>query len=106
MMLVLALAVGARAEEVQVGQPVSDNFYELPTNTLYKYSLSQQLYTADEIGTKGDICSLSFYNENQGRELVMDIYLVHTDKTSFSGPSDWITATEADKVSRSRTNAI
>lgn len=98
MMLVLAWIGAARAEEVQVGEPISDNFYELPTNTLYKYSLSQQLYTADEIGMKGDICSLSFYNENQGRELVMDIYLVHTDKTSFSGPSDWITVTDADKV--------
>ena len=34
----------------------------LPIYTLYNNTLSEQIYTADEIGTGGSISSIAFYN--------------------------------------------
>ena len=50
----------ARADEVFVGAATAASNY-LPSNCYYKYSMTQQIYTADEIGTSGLISSISFY---------------------------------------------
>ncbi len=69
----------------------------LPSYCLYNYSLTQQIYTSAEIGMSGTITSIAFYNEGSySRTRNLSIYLVHTNKTSFSGSSDWITVTAAD----------
>ena len=71
----------------------------LPTNNYYNYSLTQQIYTPTELGAAGDILSIDFY---KGSTTVcnrtLDIYMVSTTKNSFSGTTDWITVTEANKV--------
>jgi hypothetical protein len=75
------------------------NSYLLPTSNCYSYSLSQQIYTADELNLNAcDISSISFFNSSGyiGREL--SIYIVHTDKSSFESNTDWIAVTEADQV--------
>ena len=76
--------------------------YQFPTDMLYKYSLSQQIYTAEEIGQAGLIQSIVFLlSNNSGSGLytrTLDVYMVHTDKTEFENTSDWIQVTEADKV--------
>ena len=74
----------------------TDNY--LPTYTLYNYTLSQQIYTAAEIGTSGYISSIDFYNGGTERTRTLDVYLVTTDKSSFTGAADWITVSDADKV--------
>ena len=51
------------------------------------YSLSQQIYTAEDIGTAGTISAIAFYHR-QNESLSMDnvqIYMKHTEKDSFSG---------------------
>lgn len=76
------------------------NNMNLPIYSGYYYSLSQQIYTADEIGMSGGITNIAFYNNvtsNQLRRNV-DIYMVHTDKTSFNSNTDWISVSESDKV--------
>ena len=70
----------------------------LPSNSYYNYSLTQQIYTADEIGTAGTIKSIAFYNGGTEKTRKYNMYLVHTNKTTFSSNTDWITVTEADKV--------
>lgn len=83
---------------VCIGGGTATNSY-LPTYQLYNYSLTQQIYTAAEIGDTGDIHSVAFYNTSSNvyaRNL--DIYLVNTNKSSFTGATDWIPATPADKV--------
>ena len=51
-----------RADEVQIGSGETTNSY-LPSYSLYNYSLTQQIYTADEIGVSaGTITSIAFYN--------------------------------------------
>ena len=70
----------------------------LPSNSYFNYSLTQQIYTAEEIGIACTIKSIAFYNGGTEKTRKYNMYLVHTDKTTFSGNTDWITVTEADKV--------
>jgi len=84
-------------EGVMVGEGTLTNTH-LPSLTNYKYSLSQQLYTADEIGTAGTITAISFYNGGAEKTRNFDVYLVLTDKEAFTSKKDWITVSSGDKV--------
>ena len=66
----------------------------------YNFSLSQQIYTQNEIGiTSGSIKSISFHHSN-GNNNVRNIvvYMQNVDKTLFSGNKDWITFSDSDIV--------
>ena len=96
-------AVNFIAEEcpddaVCIGWCINTNRY-LPTYSWHNYSLTQQIYTADEIGTAGTILSVDFHmvcDANKSR--YMDIYMVNTDKETFENGSDWISVTSNDLV--------
>ena len=70
----------------------------LPTTSFYNYSISHQIYTSEEIGTAGAIGSIAFKNGGIAKTRTLEIYLVHTNKSSFDGASDWINVSDADKV--------
>ena len=61
MMLLLFVTGLVRAEIVTIGSGDATNNY-LPSYSFYNYSLTQQIYTADEIGFAGTISSIAFYN--------------------------------------------
>lgn len=84
---------------VSIGSGTQINSY-LPVYAYDCHTLSQQIYTADEICMSGDITSIAFYNSyvNGQKCRNLDIYLVHTDKTRFSSNTDWIAVTNANKV--------
>ena len=90
-----------RADEIQIGSG-SQTDANLPTHSYYKYSLTQQIYTATEIenagGGAGTINSIAFYNGGSTKTRNFSIYLVNTNKESFSGATDWITVTASDLV--------
>jgi hypothetical protein len=69
----------------------------LPTNCLYNYSLTQQIYTVAELGDAGLIESIDLYN-NGSSALTRDlsIYMVNTTKDTFASATDWISVTAAD----------
>ena len=94
-------SVPLRADEIQIGSG-SQNDANLPSHSYYKYSLTQQIYTATEIedagGGAGTINSIAFYNAGSTKTRNFSIYLVNTDKESFSGATDWITVTANDLV--------
>ena len=70
----------------------------LPTNTTTNYSVSQQIYTVAEIGKAGAILKIDFMADSWMPTIrTLDIYMVHTQITSFSG-NDWITVSNSDKV--------
>ena len=94
-----------RGETVTIG--TADEFnYRLPFQAGNYYSLSEQIYTADEInnagGGPGTIISLSFYGYNSWTtspgERTWDIYLVNTTKSTFSSASDWVGVNSNQKV--------
>ena len=72
----------------------------LPSDSYSRYSLSQQIYTPEEIGEAASITSISFYNAGRTKSRSYDIYMVHTDKSSFDSNTDWIPVTEVDRVYR------
>lgn len=57
-------------------------------NDYYPYSVSQQIYTAEDIGMAGSVKAISFYHRMDDMSLTMNgvqIYMKHTDKNAFSG---------------------
>ncbi len=91
------MSVPLRAEEVTIGSGTTTNAW-LPSHSYYKYSLTQQIYTADEIGGAGTINSIAFYNGGSEKTRTYDVYLVNTEKNSFSGSSDWVSVSSNDLV--------
>ena len=80
-----------------IGSGEATNVY-LPSYSYYKYALSQQIYTAAELGGSRTIASISFFNAGATKTRTYDIYLVHTSKTVFSNTTDWINVTSSSKV--------
>ena len=68
LLIALLTTTTAWAQTVTIGdlEGASNDSY-LPMNSLYNYSYSQQIYTADEIGMVGTISSITVWlygNEN------------------------------------------
>ena len=78
------------------GGTTTNNY--LPSYNYYNYSLTQQIYTKEEFGAPGLITSIAFYNGGTEKTRTYDFYMKNTEKSTFSGGSDWETVTEADKV--------
>jgi len=69
----------------------------LPCYAYYKQNLTQQIYTAAELGAAGAILSIDFHASIAAiRNL--DIYMVSTEKSSFADGTDWIAVTANDLV--------
>lgn len=84
--------------EIVIGTGTSNSDI-IPTYTSYKYSITEQIFTAEEIGAVGKIRSLSFNlvnAANQDRNI--DVYIAHTERYTFTNDNDWIAMTVADKV--------
>ena len=81
----------------RIGSGTATNYY-LPSYNYYNYGFSQQIYTAEEIGTSGIISSIAFYNAGALKSRNYDIYLVNTPKTAFDSTKDWIAVTADDLV--------
>ena len=90
-------AVFMRLEGTLIGQGESTNSY-LPSFSNYNYTLSQQIYTPNEIGEAGNITTISYFNAGITQTHSYDIYMVHTDKSIFGSNTDWITVSEDDLI--------
>ena len=97
MMLLLAFMGVAKADVVTVGSGTESLMY-VPSYSYYKNDISQQIYTAAEIGYTGTINSIAFYNDGAEKTRTWDVYMVKTTKTAFDSQTDWITATSSDLV--------
>ena len=84
--------------EITIGSGTNANQY-LPTYAYYNYSLTQQIYTAAEVGSAGTITKVAFKVSNsKSATRNIDLYLKHTSKTAFSSGTDWATCSNSDKV--------
>ena len=102
LLAVLFSFTGARAQEtVTIGslEGASNDSY-LPMNSLYEYSYTQQIYTADEIGMAGTINSITvwMYGNTNLYEMPFDIYMVEVDKETFDSTTDWVPVTSSNIV--------
>ena len=74
----------------------------LPFQNYHRYSFTEQIYKAQELGTAGLITSIDLMKIREAScERNIDIYMVHTDKEYFPEvpyANDVVAVTEADKV--------
>lgn len=104
-MCVLGLSVNLRAQEaasdtITIG---SGSAYSInvPSNTYSYYSISQQIFLADDMqGKTGDIKSLAFMCTRDLGAVTrnFEIYMVNTDKDVFGGTTSWIDVKASDLV--------
>ena len=87
---------------VEIGNPESTTSdYHLPVNMYYKSSLTQQIFTAEEIGTTGVINSLSFEYLYTPSFSLNDIQVYMKpigNKTKFNSTNDMVSISASDKV--------
>ena len=88
----------ARADVVEIGDGGTTNNSYLPGYNFYNYSLTQQIYTADEIGMAGTINSIAFKNTGAEKTRTYNVYMLLTDKETFSGNTDWVAMSNGDLV--------
>ena len=63
------------------------------------YSLTQQIYTAEEIGMAGSITSISFNHASSNLDWEgIQVYLKHTEKNVFENNTDIVMMSESDRV--------
>lgn len=94
-----------RSTTVEIGT-AEESTFRLPCTPGNWYSISEQIYTADEIsaagGGPGTITSISFYGYNSWTTTAgtrtWDVYLVNTTKNTFSSASDWVGVNASQKV--------
>lgn len=98
------IGTAAAQKTVTIGTG-TDSIVTAPINTLYKYSLVEQLYLASElnipVGTV--ITSLSFYHVRRSQatgsfDHDVEVYLKNTEKSVFNGSSDYLTPLACEKV--------
>lgn len=72
----------------------------MPVYGLYEYSYSQQIVRQDEIGSTGEITSISFLYESgtTTNSTEWTIYLGHTEKTSYANNTDWVASNDLEEV--------
>ncbi|MBO4827499.1 MAG: fibronectin type III domain-containing protein [Prevotella sp.] len=97
-LLAMLCFIGARADVVEIGDGGTTNNTYLPGYNYYNYSYTQQIYTAEEIGTAGTINSIAFKNTGAEKSRTYNIYFKLTDKASFSGGTDWVAMSDEDLV--------
>lgn len=86
-------------DSIIVGTGTAQN-NQLPLNTYYNYSYTQQIYTAAEIGnTIGGINCISFqYIHSSLQTKDIEVYLGNTTKTTFNSSSDWVSISDMQLV--------
>ncbi len=96
---VVALFNVPQGEDITIGSGTStNNGNVLPTYAYYKYNLSEQIYTAAEMGNAGTIAAIGFKNSVNTADRNLDIYLKHTSKSTFDNNTDWEAVSASDKV--------
>ncbi len=90
---------GGETVEVTIGDPASTTSSGyLPTYSLYEYSLTQQIYTADEIGVGGTVNSLTMWLKNSSSYARnLNFYLKEANVNAFAG-GDWVNMSSNDLV--------
>ena len=87
----------AESKTITIGSGNDTSNY-LPSYSYYNYSLSEQIYTSEELGDAGTITSIAFYNEGAEKTRTLDFYMKATTKSSFENNTDWIAVSASDKV--------
>ena len=93
-----SVSVLAQGETIEIGQATTITTLS-PIYTPKNYSFTQQLYTAEEIGTDGAITNIAFHWAYNGAKTYgIDVYMKHTERSYFETSGDRIPLSATDKV--------
>ena len=94
---VSAIFLAPAGGDVTIGSgTTTTNGGYLPLNIYYNYSLTQQLYTASEVGSAGTITAISFYyTSSTSATRTFDVYLTHISSSTISS---WQTQSSSNLV--------
>ncbi|MCR5014321.1 MAG: hypothetical protein K6A28_06080, partial [Bacteroidales bacterium] len=96
---VMAVFKSTSVEDVAIGEGDDTNSL-IPIKAYFPYSMSQQIYTAEEVGTAGSISAVAFKVTN-GKAVSrnIDIYMRNTTMPSFAyGDTGWEIMSDLFKV--------
>ena len=88
-------------ETVEIGDATSTTTqYTVPVNMYYHYSLTQQIFTAEEIEMAGTITSIAFDYTYTGSFTMNNVqmYMMNVDKDVFESNADMVQISDSDKV--------
>ncbi len=98
---VLGLLGGLRAQEaetISIGSG-DGSIMDSPTRVSNKYSITQQIFTAEEMQNKsGKITSVTFKCTNRTANRTFKVYMVNTNKVAFENVTDWVAVAATDLV--------
>ena len=99
LVLLMTAATGAWAEEVTIGDGTGTTYY-FPIDNLFNYSCTEEIYTADEIGTKGTINAISFYYlyDTSYEASNVKMFMKHVTRSAFGSIDDCEPLSETDLV--------
>ena len=102
--LILLATVNLKAQSVNTNTEIiigdgTSSGGNIPTNTYYKYSYTQQIYTASEMGGSSMIDKIYFqYTYSNSDTRNVDIYLGNTTKEVFASQTDYVPVSEMSLV--------
>ena len=88
-------------ETVEIGDATSTTTqYTVPVNMYYHYSLTQQIFTAEEIEMAGTITSIAFDYTYTGSFTMNNVqmYMMNVDKDVFESNADMVQISDSDIV--------
>ncbi|MBQ3754301.1 MAG: hypothetical protein II864_12325 [Prevotella sp.] len=99
LVLLMTAASGAWAEEVTIGDG-TETTRDFPIDNYFNYSCTEEIYTADEIGTKGTINAISFYYHygTPYEASNVKMFMKHVTRSAFTSTTDCEPLSETDLV--------
>ena len=102
--MIMGPSITKAQQTVTIGSGTSTT-YMIPVNNFYRYTYTQQIFTAAEIlaagGGPGLITSIAFdyaYGSAMTAKTNCTIYMGHTNKTSFASTSDYVSLSDLTVV--------
>ncbi|MBR5424897.1 MAG: InlB B-repeat-containing protein [Clostridiales bacterium] len=96
---VVNAAGGVQYTEIGTNSQNTYQSYYCPLCLYYDYGFSEQIYTKDELSGVSTISAMGFkINKAASKNATGDIYLVNTDKSSFSNTGDVVLLDDATLV--------
>lgn len=96
----LAMSVMTQAQTITIGEG-SGMTAQVPYNSFYNYSFTEQLYLASEIEYGGYIKAIKFriaYSYNSEHSSDIAVYMKNVSRSTFADPNDYEPVTEEDQV--------
>ena len=99
LLVLLVAATGAWADEVVIGEGTGTTYY-FPIDDYFNFSCTEEIYTADEIGTEGTINAISFYYNYDTPYVASNVkmFMKHVTRSAFGANTDCEPLSETDLV--------